>query len=349
MFYIQAMNIHQGGGRTLLLGIVQALASQAGRATLLLDRRFSHDGAWPAGIDVRRVEPSIRARLAAEYWLSRHIRAGDTLLCLGNLPPLFPTSGSVMVYFHNRLIIEPPTVEGFSRRARIRLWIERQWVRRLEPRVHRWLVQTPSMKILLHERGRAPLATIDIRNFAPDLADGLALEQNVKSEGLPQFIYPASGDPHKNHKKLVEAWALLKADGLRPILHLTVDPALHPGLVRWIDTQRAIGELAIFNHGHLPPGDLARLSAKADALIYPSLSESFGLPLLDARRQGLPVIAGELDYVRDSATPIETFDPLSARSISRAVRRFMGSPEEPRAIGSPADLLDYIRAYESSL
>ena len=54
---------------------------------------------------------------------------------------------------------------------------------------------------------------------------------------------------------------------------------------------------------------------------------------------GLPVIAPELDYVRDVIQPAETFDPSSPLSISRAVRRFLHQPEPTARIGSAEDFL----------
>ena len=60
------------------------------------------------------------------------------------------------------------------------------------------------------------------------------------------------------------------------------------------------------------------------ALIFPSLNESFGLPLLEAQYLGIPIIASELDYVREVVDPIETFNPQSANSIATAVKRFIG-------------------------
>jgi glycosyltransferase involved in cell wall biosynthesis len=55
--------------------------------------------------------------------------------------------------------------------------------------------------------------------------------------------------------------------------------------------------------------------------------ESLGLPLIEARREGLPVLAAELDYVRDVIDPDEAFDPYSKISIARAVKRFLGLDE----------------------
>jgi glycosyltransferase involved in cell wall biosynthesis len=65
----------------------------------------------------------------------------------------------------------------------------------------------------------------------------------------------------------------------------------------------------------------------SSAMIFPSLSESFGLPMLEAQANGISVIASELDFVRDVCLPSETFDPGSPISIARAVMRFMGVVE----------------------
>jgi glycosyltransferase involved in cell wall biosynthesis len=72
---------------------------------------------------------------------------------------------------------------------------------------------------------------------------------------------------------------------------------------------------------------IASLYQSSSALIYPSRTESFGLPLIEAMDYGLPILASELDYVRDVVVPVETFNPDSPVSIARAVRRFLGKAE----------------------
>ena len=85
--------------------------------------------------------------------------------------------------------------------------------------------------------------------------------------------------------------------------------------------------------------DVQPLYRSASALVYPSLLESFGLPLTEAKACGLPVIAAELDVVRDVLDPVQAFDPLSPTSIARAVIRFMGI-DEPRTHYTPQEFLD---------
>ena len=141
-------------------------------------------------------------------------------------------------------------------------------------------------------------------------------------------MYVASGDPHKNHRQLVEAWCLLAKEGLFPSLKLTVDNQQFPRLCAWIADKGKQHHLNIENLGNLDDERVSKLYSRAGALIYPSTLESFGLPLVEARQACLPVLASELDYVRDVLDPDQSFDPGSKVSIARAVKRFLGIAEE---------------------
>jgi glycosyltransferase involved in cell wall biosynthesis len=77
--------------------------------------------------------------------------------------------------------------------------------------------------------------------------------------------------------------------------------------------------------------DVLALYADARALVFPSTSESFGLPLVEAQRCGLPIVAADLDYVHEVCTPVLRFDPLSAESIAQAVQGFLEAPSAATA------------------
>jgi glycosyltransferase involved in cell wall biosynthesis len=94
------------------------------------------------------------------------------------------------------------------------------------------------------------------------------------------------------------------------------------------------------SNNSVPSGQISGLYAQCGALIYPSLFESFGLPLLEARLAGVPILAAERDYVRDVITPAVSFDPESSLSIARAVMRYEGWGEEPPMPGDAASFLE---------
>ena len=128
---------------------------------------------------------------------------------------------------------------------------------------------------------------------------------------------------------MIAAWALLAEDGIRPSLCLTLEKTRFPDLCAWVEHKKMSLNLNITNVGILPNEEIQSLYHEARALIYPSDFETLGLPMIEARCAGLPILASELDYVRDLVDPEQTFDPNSPVSIARAVKRFLGKPERP--------------------
>lgn len=329
MLIIQAMNVHQGGGLSLLVPLLDSAAAH-GPAIALLDERLKDARVWPQNLQARWVKPTIKARFKAEVWLRRRAAPDDVVLCFGNLPPLWRLPCRVVVFVQNRLLIDSTALDIFGWKTRLRLQVERKWLARTADHADSLVVQTPSMQRLACEALGFPRAKVSICAFTAIAPGGGtpapgALPSTARSPKA-EFLYPASGDPYKNHRVLVSAWALLAAQGLRPTLHLTIDRALYPELAGWIETARLQGGLSIVNHGYLSAHELGALYGAATALVYPSLLESFGLPLLEAQAAGLPVIAAELDYVRDVVVPEQSFDPHSAVSLARAVQRFLQQP-----------------------
>ena len=113
-------------------------------------------------------------------------------------------------------------------------------------------------------------------------------------------------------------------------------------MCQWIDLKKSKAGLQIENLGKLPHDDILKLYIQADALIYPSTFESFGIPLIEARQAGIAVLASELDFVRDVLDPEEVFDPQSMISIARAVKRFKGWDESALRLVNAPDFLKFV-------
>jgi hypothetical protein len=67
--------------------------------------------------------------------------------------------------------------------------------------------------------------------------------------------------------------------------------------------------------------------------------KSFILQLFEAVEHQLIILASELDYVRDNIDPIQSFDPNSTISISRAVKRFLEIKKDPIKIYTSEKLI----------
>lgn len=330
-----APNVHTGGGLVLLRDMLHAWPANR-PLVAWLDARARSRLAVPEGSLVVWVEPSFGSRLGAELSLARESRQGDRVLCFHGLPPLLPNAADIVLFQQNRIYLGQIDLKRFSLRTRLRLRVELFISKTFRHRVKTYWVQTPSMASSLKQwygPGR-----VDVRILP------FAVPFDRPPEGLPRefdFVYVADGEAHKNHRTLVEAWVGLRARGLTPTLALTLSQR-DAELKRWLADQVQAHGLAITDLGVMPHAEIAGLYGRARALIFPSLGESFGLPLIEAGVLGLPILAGELDFVRDVCAPAETFDPTSAVSIERAVLRFMGMAEVPRQPASAADFLSQV-------
>lgn len=337
--FIYAPNVHTGGGFVLLDYLLAHLPA-GHKVHAFLDARLSDSIALPAGLSVSWVRATVVSRLAAEHRLHRLAAPTDLVLCFHGLPPLLGNRGRVVVFLQNMLYVRPNLPAGLRLRTRLRLSYERFVARWRRWRVQIYVVQTPTMKERLIEwwqgLGDHPLprvAVLPVADAASVQAKAAQPAKQLEDEGAWDFVYVADGEAHKNHDTLLLAWCRLAKQGLRPSLALTLGPKDADVLARVEALKLAFG-LRVENLGHMPHAQVMALYRRAGALIFPSLVESFGLPLVEASRLKLPILASELDYVRDVCVPVQTFDPSSAQSIARAVERFLGGPPSPLEIRS---------------
>lgn len=334
---LHAPNIHTGGGFMLLQALVAALPSDA-KFSALLDVRVQGRMVLPDGAKVTWVNPTVVSRLRAEFHLRATAKVIDVILCFHGLPPLLPNRAKVIVFLQNRLYLARKLPLGFGLKTRVRLTFERfmSWVFR--HRVDEYIVQTPSMQRAVFQWHGAPDSVQPVVRVLPFVDTLHTLPDGNPSAADWDFVYVADGEAHKNHRTLLAAWQLLARDGLHPSLALTLSPR-DVTLKREIAALTDVSALRIKDLGQMPHEQVLSLYAGARAMIFPSISESFGLPLVEAMHAGLPILASELDYVRDVCSPVQTFDPTSPVSIARAVKRFLAVPEPVLPLRSPHDFL----------
>ena len=302
---LHAPGIHVGGGLHLLESLLEP--NSASFEWAQLDKRIQSKGLLTEKVAILWVKKSI------------HLR------------------GHVVVFVQNKLLFDSSSLHGYPFLTRLRLMGERGWTRMLSRNCDRYIVQTPSMASVVR-CGLGNQVSISVCPFISRVAD-MSHGRTRASSSQYDFVYVASGEAHKNHGNLLLAWRLLAEAGLKPSLALTVDAHSHPILATDIAKQRDHHGLNIENLGKVASTDIPALYKASSALIFPSKVESFGLSLIEATQMGLPVLASELDYVRDVIEPVETFDPESPVSIARAVRRFLKIPDPITPVGTAEEFL----------
>jgi glycosyltransferase involved in cell wall biosynthesis len=160
-----------------------------------------------------------------------------------------------------------------------------------------------------------------------------ALAMVKRKSRLPEAfaLYPAQTWPHKNHLRLLEALALLR-NTHRLSLSLVCTGRKNE---HWPKIRQRMRELRLQDSvrflGFVGTTEMRALYRLAQFVIFPSLFEGAGLPVLEAFAEGTPVacsaVTSLVEYGGDAVLPL---DPTSVESIADAIRR-MSSDGELRA------------------
>lgn len=176
-----------------------------------------------------------------------------------------------------------------------------------------------------------------IRTIYNRLALRISQEKGASSNVLeklglvPQryLIYPANFWKHKNHEMLFTAFGLACKEGLDPDIKLVCTGA--PGERQaWLgEAARAMNlENRILFPGYLSNTTLSELMSNSKGLVFPSLYEGFGIPVVEAMAAGIPVACSNTtslpEVVGDAAL---LFDPRSPDQISRAIKSLVDDME----------------------
>jgi glycosyltransferase involved in cell wall biosynthesis len=139
--------------------------------------------------------------------------------------------------------------------------------------------------------------------------------------------------PHKNLAALIGALARIPVER-RPLLVLPGYPTWYEGELRErVASAGVAGDVCFL--GWVSGAEIEGLWAVADAFVFPSLYEGFGLPVLEAMARGVPVAcsnASSLPEVAGDAALL--FDPHDESAIASALERLLGDPIEAERLRS---------------
>ncbi|MBS0319973.1 MAG: glycosyltransferase family 4 protein [Proteobacteria bacterium] len=152
-------------------------------------------------------------------------------------------------------------------------------------------------------------------------ADVTKLPASLKSGRY--LLYPANFWPHKNHELLLTAFAQWASGHRGKDLALVCTGAEGPRAFAFREAARRMGLAAqVHAPGFLPDAVYAATLAHARAVVFPSLYEGFGMPVIEAMAAGVPVACGDrtaLPEVTGDAALL--FDPRKPSAIVEAIGR----------------------------
>lgn len=178
------------------------------------------------------------------------------------------------------------------------------------------VVQTETVKRLFVNRYRFPKEKIHV--VFPDVAriDPATVGDYTFKENTINFVYPATAQGYKEHVTIAKALETISDNEAKKKIriHLTINKDGRKDLEKAI----RVGKLQdnfVF-HGTMPYEQLLSMYKWADGLLFPSVIETIGLPLLEAAAFGLPVLASRLEYVKDVLEGYEGLMTVPLRDYS---------------------------------
>jgi glycosyltransferase involved in cell wall biosynthesis len=153
------------------------------------------------------------------------------------------------------------------------------------------------------------------------------VKQQVKARltsGLNYFIYVGSIHPRKNVKNLLLAFEQFKLQTNSDFKLLIV------GRKAWdyedVDAAYASMKFSsdVIFAGHVPPQDLSNIMASAYAMVYVSLFEGFGIPIIEAMSCDVPVITSNTTSMPEAAGEAALLvTPASVKEIADAMKALL--------------------------
>jgi len=164
--------------------------------------------------------------------------------------------------------------------------------------------------------------------------DSLPFPKIIRVPERPTFVVIGTIEARKNHMMLLDIWSRLAAR-----LGNQAPRLLIIGQRGWeADDVFAVldGNRQLRSHvvelSHCSDEELARNLAEARALLFPSMVEGYGLPLVEALGMGVPVIASDLPVFREIGSNLPTYlSPTDSAAWEAAILEYARPDSEARA------------------
>lgn len=253
--------------------------------------------------------------LVGSSWHARR-RGADLVHCPATLGPAW-TSMPTVITLHDMLYWSHPELMTTPLYTRPVMWMERRGAANASRLITDSQVSADEIVKYLdfpRERLHVVLLAADRPEEVP--AVDRSAENLLLSSGQRR--------PHKNWDRLIRALALVEEEE-RP--HLVITGGRGEDPLASVVAETGMGEWVELR-GWVEDDELRALRRRARAMVFPTLAEGFGLPVLEAMVEGLPVLASDLPVLREVGGDAALwFDPLDLESIAGAIRTVSTRPD----------------------
>jgi len=310
MILIDAIYIHNGGGKVLLDYLIDNLEKTNQEVFYLLDKRLED-----LSITVKSsnkiffLNSSLSER--TKFYKENSLNF-KKIFILGNIPPPIKTKAKTYTYFHSSLYLSVP--ETFSLFLKCKFLLKVLIINKWKKNSDVWLVQSKNMKDSFIEKFKIH-TDCEIIPFYP--APEVTYDSNEKESNT--FFYPSNAQENKNHINLIDAFCNFYDLYKTGKLILTVS-AFFPKIQSYIEEKQYKG-YPIINLGFVGKEKLNEYYNLCEYVIFPSFTESFGLGIIEGIMAGCKIIGADREYTYAVCKPSLVFDPMSSKSIFEALEK----------------------------
>jgi glycosyltransferase involved in cell wall biosynthesis len=304
LYYASGLN--KGGGLTILKIFFKQRDSQN---FFFIDERIK----LKKKKNVYIVKNNLLSKIISEIRIKKIVKHYTKIIFLNGLPPFKRYNNPVSVYFQNANILPKKFIDFLN----INFMFSKNFLRFIKfilfkKNCDNWYVFSKFSKKILSKyipRNKILLKKINIH------------VRKRKVFNKYDFIYPASGENHKNHQRLFDAFIILSKKEIFPKLVITLNKyELNKFNVKYIKKKYS---LRIYNKYSNNRIKFLNMYNQCKALIYPSLSETLGLTLLEAKKFNIDIITSNQEFAKEYSSPKLIFDPYSSISIANKIEQYI--------------------------
>ena len=320
MILLDAVYINKGGGKVLLDLLIVNILKKDLPVFFLLDKRL--ENTYPEiKYNFLFLEPSLLKR---HQFYKKNKTRFNSVLAFGNIPPTVKMECQVFTFFQNVLYLDVKFT--FSN---IKLFLKSWILRRIKYNTDYWVVQNLLVREQLVNNFQLQRNKVFVCPIFNNEKKQFHRKINVDLKAI-KFLYVSTGEVHKNHVRLINAFT--RFNRLMPYSSLTITVGKeYEELHNYISKSKTDG-INIINREFINKEEVEAEYLAADIFVFPSLSESFGLGLIEAALFELPIIASNMKYVKQVIEPSKVFDPCNENEILKVMLEFENYINNPSKI-----------------
>lgn len=309
MIIVEASHINTGGSFNLLKYLLQSIDEKRLPAIVYIKYKHIYQELKDIGYKYIEIKQTTTIKTIYRFCLFR-----QNVFYFCSLPPFVHNKNSY-VYFHSEYYsLKPQTNMRFkTKKENIKSFLYYFIIRLFKNNVSSFLCQT-------HRIAKQLKITYNLNAV---VAPFYELPNVRKQATIPlyDFIYPAIASAHKNHERLFQAVNIV-ANTKKIKLAVTIANS-NTRLINMINEINQQYGLTIFNQGVITKSEVVDLYSKSKALIFPSLVESLGLPLIEAAQSNIMVLCSDLDFAYNAISNPIVFNPYDVNDIAEKMQFFL--------------------------